>query len=197
MKKVLIKGKEFYKLDQKENRTVNIFKMDTKFPFGREIIIKQIRIKNRTHLDKIISIYTLGNRVLSYNFDQEIFKWYHKDNIQPLNKRDTTLDELMNYIEFADIDDEEITDSLIENKYSIEEDYLHSQIMGFYYPYVNSYGKDNSTEKEIILEDLRDMSLNEFTTSKDEFTNYDYACVAIKIILEITEYFNLTFIKNK
>ena len=197
MKKVLIKGKEFYKLDKKENRTINIFKMDTKFPFGREIIIKQIRIKNRTHLDKIISIYTLGNRVLSYNFDQEIFKWYHKDNIQPLNKRDTTLDELMNYIEFADIDDEEITDSLIENKYSIEEDYLHSQIMEFYYPYVNVYGEDNTTEKEIILEDLRDMSLNEFRTSKDEFTNYDYACVAIKIILEITKYFNLTFIKNK
>ena len=192
MKKVLIKGKEFYKLDCEENRMVDIFKMDTVYPFGREI-----RTKNPTCGNKIISIYTLGYQVLIYNFDQEIFKWYNKDDIQPLNKRDTTLDELTNYIEFADIDDEEITDSLIENKYSIEEDYLHSQIMGFYYPYVNSYGEDNSTEKEIILEDLRYMSLDEFRTSKDEFTNYDYACVAIKIILEITKYFNLTFIKNE
>lgn len=191
MKKVLIKGKEFYKLDKGENRTINIFKMDTSYPFGREI-----RIKNRTHLDKIISIYTLGNRVLSYNFDQEIFKWYHKDDIQPLIKKNVSLDELTNYIEYTDIDDEEITDSLIENKYSIEEDYLHSQIMEFYYPYVNVYGKDNTTEKEIILEDLRYMSLDEFRTSKDEFTNYDYACVAIKIILEIVGFFNLSFIKK-
>ena len=192
MKKVLIRGKEFYKLDQKENRTINIFKMDTKFPFGREI-----RNKNGNYGNKIISVYSLGEQILTYNFGKEMFEWHHKDDIQPLNKRDTTLDELTNYIEFADIDDEEITDSLIENKYSIEEDYLHSQIMGFYYPYVNSYGEDNSTEKEIILEDLRYMSLDEFRTSKDEFTNYDYACVAIKIILEITEYFNLTFIKNE
>ena len=191
MKKVLIKGKEFYKLDKEENRTINIFKMDTKFPFGREI-----RIKNRIHLDKIISIYALGNRVLSYNFDQEIFKWYHKDDIRPLIERNVSLDELTNYIGYADIDDEEITDSLIENKYSIEEDYLHSQIMEFYYPYVNSYGEDNSTEKEIILEDLKYMSLDEFRTLKDEFTNYDYACVAIKIILEIVGFFNLSFIKK-
>ena len=193
MKKVLIKGKEFYKLDTEENRMVDIFKMDTVYPFGREI-----RTKNPTCGNKIISIYTLGYQVLIYNFGKEMFKWYHKDDIQPLITRNVSLDELTNYIECAaDIDDEEITDSLIENKYSIEEDYLHSQIMEFYYPYVNVYGEDNTTEKEIILEDLRYMSLDEFRTSKDEFTNYDYACVAIKIILEMLKYFNLTFIKNK
>ena len=192
MKKILIKGKEFYKLDENENRMVDIFKMDTVYPFGREI-----RTKNPTCGNKIISIYTLGYQVLTCNFEKEMFKWYHKDDIRPLIERNVSLDELTNYIEFADIDDEEITDSLIENKYSIEEDYLHSQIMGFYYPYVNSYGEDNSTEKEIILEDLRYMSLDEFRTSKDEFTNYDYACVAIKIILEIVEFFKLSFIKNK
>lgn len=193
MKKVLIKGKEFYKLSKEENRMFNIFEMDIKYPFGREI-----RNKNKIYEDKIISIYTLGNRVLAYNFEVENFKWYHKDDIRSLIKKDVTLDELTNYIECAAYtDDEEITDSLIESKYSIEDDYLHPRIMEFYYPYVNSYGEDNSTEKEIILEDLRYMSLDEFRTSKDEFTNYDYACVAIKIILEITEYFNLTFIKNK
>ena len=192
MKKVLIKGKEFYKLDTEENRMVDIFKMDTVYPFGREI-----RTKNPTCGNKIISIYTLGYQVLIYNFGKEMFKWYHKDDIRPLIERNVSLDELTNYIEYADNDDEEITDSLIENKYSIEEDYLHSQIMEFYYPYVNVYDEDNTTEKEIILEDLRYMSLDEFRTSKDEFTNYDYACVAIKIILEITEYFNLTFIKNE
>ena len=191
MKKVLIKGKEFYKLDTEENRMVDIFKMDTVYPFGREI-----RTKNPTCGNKIISIYTLGYQVLIYNFGKEMFKWYHKDDIRPLIERNVSLDELTNYIEYADNDDEEITDSLIENKYSIEEDYLHSQIMGFYYPYVNSYGEDNSTEKEIILEDLRYMSLDEFRTSKDEFTNYDYACVAIKIILEIVGFFKLSFIKN-
>ena len=192
MKKVLIKGKEFYKLDTEENRMVDIFKMDTVYPFGREI-----RTKNPTCGNKIISIYTLGYQVLIYNFGKEMFKWYHKDDIQPLITRNVSLDELTNYIECAaDIDDEEITDSLIENKYSIEEDYLHSQIMEFYYPYVNVYGEDNTTEKEIILEDLRYMSLDEFRTSKDEFTNYDYACVAIKIILEIVGFFKLSFIKN-
>ena len=192
MKKVLIKGKEFYKLDENEHRMVDIFKMDTVYPFGREI-----RTKNPTCGNKIISIYTLGYQVLIYNFGKEMFKWYHKDDIRPLIERNVSLDELTNYIEYADNDDEEITDSLIENKYSIEEDYLHSQIMEFYYPYVNVYGEDNTTEKEIILEDLRYMSLDEFRTSKDEFTNYDYACVAIKIILEMLKYFNLTFIKNK
>ena len=191
MKKVLIKGKEFYKLDKKETRTINIFKMDTVYPFGREI-----RTKNPTCGNKIISIYTLGYQVLIYNFGKEMFKWYHKDDIRPLIERNVSLDELTNYIEYADNDDEEITDSLIENKYSIEEDYLHSQIMEFYYPYVNVYGEDNTTEKEIILEDLRYMSLDEFRTSKDEFTNYDYACVAIKIILEIVGFFKLSFIKN-
>ena len=191
MKKVLIKGKEFYKLDTEENRMVDIFKMDTVYPFGREI-----RTKNPTCGNKIISIYTLGYQVLIYNFGKEMFKWYHKDDIRPLIERNVSLDELTNYIEYADNDDEEITDSLIENKYSIEEDYLHSQIMEFYYPYVNVYGEDNTTEKEIILEDLRNMSLDEFRTSKDEFTNYDYACVAIKIILEIVEFFKLSFIKN-
>ena len=191
MKKVLIKGKEFYKLDTEENRMVDIFKMDTVYPFGREI-----RTKNPTCGNKIISIYTLGYQVLIYNFGKEMFKWYHKDDIRPLIERNVSLDELMNYIEYADNDDEEITDSLIENKYSIEEDYLHSQIMEFYYPYVNVYGEDNTTEKEIILEDLRYMSLDEFRTSKDEFTNYDYACVAIKIILEIVGFFKLSFIKN-
>lgn len=192
MKKVLIKGKEFYKLDTEENRMVDIFKMDTVYPFGREI-----RTKNPTCGNKIISIYTLGYQVLIYNFGKEMFKWYHKDDIRPLIERNVSLDELTNYIEYADNDDEEITDSLIENKYSIEEDYLHSQIMEFYYPYVNVYGEDNTTEKEIILEDLRYMSLDEFRTSKDEFTNYDYACVAIKIILEIVGFFKLSFIKNK
>lgn len=191
MKKVLIKGKEFYKLDENENRMVDIFKMDTVYPFGREI-----RTKNPTCGNKIISIYTLGHQVLIYNFGKEMFKWYHKDDIRPLIERNVSLDELTNYIEYADNDDEEITDSLIENKYSIEEDYLHSQIMEFYYPYVNVYGEDNTTEKEIILEDLRYMSLDEFRTSKDEFTNYDYACVAIKIILEIVGFFKLSFIKN-
>ena len=191
MKKVLIKGKEFYKLDENENRMVDIFKMDTVYPFGREI-----RTKNPTCGNKIISIYTLGYQVLIYNFGKEMFKWYHKDDIRPLIERNVSLDELTNYIEYADNDDEEITDSLIENKYSIEEDYLHSQIMEFYYPYVNVYGEDNTTEKEIILEDLRYMSLDEFRTSKDEFTNYDYACVAIKIILEIVGFFKLSFIKN-
>ena len=191
MKKVLIKGKEFYKLDTEENRMVDIFKMDTVYPFGREI-----RTKNPTCGNKIISIYTLGDRVLTYSFEVEMFKWYHKDDIRPLIERNVSLDELTNYIEYADNDDEEITDSLIENKYSIEEDYLHSQIMEFYYPYVNVYGEDNTTEKEIILEDLRYMSLDEFRTSKDEFTNYDYACVAIKIILEIVGFFKLSFIKN-
>ena len=189
--KVLIKGKEFYKLDTEENRMVDIFKMDTVYPFGREI-----RTKNPTCGNKIISIYTLGYQVLIYNFGKEMFKWYHKDDIRPLIERNVSLDELTNYIEYADNDDEEITDSLIENKYSIEEDYLHSQIMEFYYPYVNVYGEDNTTEKEIILEDLRYMSLDEFRTSKDEFTNYDYACVAIKIILEIVGFFKLSFIKN-
>ena len=192
MKKVLIEGKEFYKLDTEENRMVDIFKMDTVYPFGREI-----RTKNPTCGNKIISIYTLGYQVLIYNFGKEMFKWYHKDDIRPLIERNVSLDELTNYIEYADNDDEEITDSLIENKYSIEEDYLHSQIMEFYYPYVNVYGEDNTTEKEIILEDLRYMSLDEFRTSKDEFTNYDYACVAIKIILEIVGFFKLSFIKNK
>lgn len=192
MKKVLIKGKEYFQLDEKEKRMFNIFEMDIKYPFGREI-----RNKNKIYEDKIISIYTLGNRVLAYNFEEENFKWYLKDDIRSLIKKDVTLDELTNYIECeTDIDSDEITDSLIESKYSIENDYLHPRIMEFYYPYVNAYGKDNTTEKEIILEDLRDMSLNEFRTSKDEFTNYDYACVAIKIILEIVEYFNLTFIKN-
>ena len=192
MKKVLIKGKEFYKLDTEENRMVDIFKMDTVYPFGREI-----RTKNPTCGNKIISIYTLGYQVLIYNFGKEMFKWYHKDDIRPLIERNVSLDELTNYIEYADNDDEEITDSLIENKYSIEEDYLHSQIMEFYYPYVNVYGEDNTTEKEIILEDLRYMSLDEFRTSKDEFTNYDYACVTIRIILEILGFFKLSFIKNK
>lgn len=191
MKKVLIKGKEFYKLDENENRMVDIFKMDTVYPFGREI-----KTKNPTYGNKIISIYTLGYQVLTYNFGKEMFKWYHKDDIRPLIKRNVSLDELTNYIEYADIDDEEITDSLIENKYSIEEDYLHLQIMEFYYPYVNVYGKDNTTEKEIILEDLRYMSLDEFRTSKDEFTNYDYTCVAIKILLEIVGFFDLSFIKK-
>ena len=191
MKKVLIKGEEFHKSDTEENRMVDIFKMDTVYPFGREI-----RTKNPTCGNKIISIYTLGYQVLIYNFGKEMFKWYHKDDIRPLIERNVSLDELTNYIEYADNDDEEITDSLIENKYSIEEDYLHSQIMEFYYPYVNVYGEDNTTEKEIILEDLRYMSLDEFRTSKDEFTNYDYACVAIKIILEIVGFFKLSFIKN-
>ena len=192
MKKVLIKGKEFYKLDCEENRMFNIFEMDIKYPFGREI-----RNKNGNYGNKIISVYSLGEQILAYNFGKEMFEWYHKDDIQPLIKRNVSLDELTNYIECeTDIDSDEITDSLIESKYSIENDYLHPRIMEFYYPYVNAYGKDNTTEKEIILEDLRDMSINEFRTSKDEFTNYDYACVAIKIILEIVEYFNLTFIKN-
>ena len=192
MKKVLIKGKEFYKLDCEENRMFNIFEMDIKYPFGREI-----RNKNGNYGNKIISVYSLGEQILTYNFGKEMFEWHHKDDIQPLITRNVSLDELTNYIECAaDIDDEEITDSLIEYNYSIEEDYLHSQIMEFYYPYVNVYGEDNTTEKEIILEDLRYMSLDEFRTSKDEFTNYDYACVAIKIILEIVGFFKLSFIKN-
>ena len=193
MKKVLIKGKEFYKLDQKETRTINIFKMDTDYPFGREI-----RNKNRTYGDKIISIYTLGDRVLTYGFEEEMFKWYHKDNIRPLAKANVSLDDLVHYIECAAfIDDEDITDVLVNTRYSIEDEDIHSCIMEFYYPYVNVYGEDNTTEEEIILKDLRYMSLDEFRTSKDEFTNYDYACVAIKIILEMLKYFNLTFIKNK
>lgn len=192
MKKVLIEGKEFYKLDKKETRTINIFKMDTSYPFGREI-----RNKNRTYGDKIISIYTLGDRVLTYSFEVEMFKWYHKDNIRPLAKANVSLDDLVHYIECAAvIDDEDITDVLVNTRYSIEDEDIHSCIMEFYYPYVNSYGEDNSTEKEIILEDLRYMSLDEFRTSKDEFTNYDYACVAIKIILEIVGFFKLSFIKN-
>ena len=193
MKKVLIKGKEFYKLDNEENRMVNIFKMDTDYPFGREI-----RIKNRTYGDKIISIYTLGDQVLTYSFGEEMFEWYHKDNIRPLAKANVSLDDLVHYIECAAVnDDEDITDVLVNTRYSIEDEDIHSCIMEFYYPYVNVYGKDNTTEEEIILKDLRYMSLDEFRTSKDEFTNYDYACVAIKIILEIVEYFNLTFIKNE
>ena len=193
MKKVLIEGKEFYKLDKKETRTINIFKMNTSYPFGREI-----RNKNRTYGDKIISIYTLGDRVLTYSFGEEMFKWYHKDNIRPLAKANVSLDDLVHYIECAAVnDDEDITDVLVNTRYSIEDEDIHSCIMEFYYPYVNSYGKDNSTEKEIILEDLRYMSLDEFRNSKDKFTNYDYACVAIKIILEMLKYFNLTFIKNE
>ena len=193
MKKVLIKGKEFYKLDKKENRTINIFKMDTSYPFGREI-----RNKNRTYGDKIISIYTLGDRVLTYSFEVEMFKWYHKDNIRPLAKANVSLDDLVHYIECAAvIDDEDITDVLVNTRYSIEDEDMHSYMMEIYYPYVNVYGEDNTTEKDIFLEDLRDMSLNEFRTSKDEFTNYDYACVAIKIILEIIGFFKLSFIKNK
>ena len=193
MKKVLIEGKEFYKLDKKETRTINIFKMDTSYPFGREI-----RNKNRTYGDKIISIYTLGDRVLTYSFEVEMFKWYHKDNIRPLAKANVSLDDLVHYIECAAvIDDEDITDVLVNTRYSIEDEDIHSCIMEFYYPYVNVYGKDNTTEEEIILKDLRYMSLDEFRTSKDEFTNYDYACVAIKIILEIVEFFKLSFIKNK
>ena len=193
MKKVLIKGKEFYKLDQKENRTINIFKMDTSYPFGREI-----RNKNRTYGDKIISIYTLGDQVLTYSFGEEMFEWYHKDNIRPLAKANVSLDDLVHYIECAAvIDDEDITDVLVNTRYSIEDEDIHECIMEFYYPYVNVYGEDNTTEEEIILKDLRYMSLDEFRTSKDEFTNYDYACVEIKIILEMLKYFNLTFIKNK
>ena len=193
MKKVLIKGKEFYKLDCEENRMFNIFEMDIKYPFGREI-----RNKNGNYGNKIISVYSLGEQILTYNFGKEMFEWHHKDDIQPLITRNVSLDELTNYIKCAAvIDDEEITDSLIEYNYSIENDYLRPRILDFYYPYVKAYDEDNYTEKEIILEDLRDMSLNEFRTSKDEFTNYDYACVAIKIILEITKYFNLTFIKNE
>ena len=193
MKKVLIEGKEFYKLDKKETRTINIFKMDTSYPFGREI-----RNKNRTYGDKIISIYTLGDRVLTYSFEVEMFKWYHKDNIRPLAKANVSLDDLVHYIECAAvIDDEDITDVLVNTRYSIEDEDIHSCIMEFYYPYVNVYGEDNTTEEEIILKDLRYMSLDEFRTSKDEFTNYDYACVAIKIILEIVEFFKLSFIKNK
>ena len=192
MKKVLIEGKEFYKLDKKETRTINIFKMDTSYPFGREI-----RNKNRTYGDKIISIYTLGDRVLTYSFEVEMFKWYHKDNIRPLAKANVSLDDLVHYIECAAvIDDEDITDVLVNTRYSIEDEDIHSCIMEFYYPYVNVYGEDNTTEEEIILKDLRYMSLDEFRTSKDEFTNYDYACVAIKIILEIVEFFKLSFIKN-
>ena len=192
MKKVLIKGKEFYKLDKKETRTINIFKMDTSYPFGREI-----RNKNRTYGDKIISIYTLGDRVLTYSFEVEMFKWYHKDNIRPLAKANVSLDDLVHYIECAAvIDDEDITDVLVNTRYSIEDEDIHSCIMEFYYPYVNVYGEDNTTEEEIILKDLRYMSLDEFRTSKDEFTNYDYACVAIKIILEIVGFFKLSFIKN-
>ena len=193
MKKVLIEGKEFYKLDCEENRMFNIFEMDIKYPFGREI-----RNKNGNYGNKIISVYSLGEQILTYNFGKEMFEWHHKDDIQPLITRNVSLDELTNYIKCAAvIDDEEITDSLIEYNYSIENDYLRPRILEFYYPYVKAYDEDNYTEKEIILEDLRDMSLNEFRTSKDEFTNYDYACVAIKIILEITKYFNLTFIKNE
>ena len=193
MKKVLIKGKEFYKLDTEENRMVDIFKMDTVYPFGREI-----RTKNPTCGNKIISIYTLGYQVLIYNFGKEMFKWYHKDNIRPLAKANVSLDDLVHYIECAAvIDDEDITDVLVNTRYSIEDEDIHSCIMEFYYPYVNVYGEDNTTEEEIILKDLRYMSLDEFRTSKDEFTNYDYACVAIKIILEMLKYFNLTFIKNK
>ena len=192
MKKVLIEGKEFYKLDKKETRTINIFKMDTSYPFGREI-----RNKNRTYGDKIISIYTLGDRVLTYSFEVEMFKWYHKDNIRPLAKANVSLDDLVHYIECAAvIDDEDITDVLVNTRYSIEDEDIHSCIMEFYYPYVNVYGEDNTTEEEIILKDLRYMSLDEFRTSKDEFTNYDYACVAIKIILEIVGFFKLSFIKN-
>ena len=192
MKKVLIEGKEFYKLDKKETRTINIFKMDTSYPFGREI-----RNKNRTYGDKIISIYTLGDRVLTYSFEVEMFKWYHKDNIRPLAKANVSLDDLVHYIEYAAvIDDEDITDVLVNTRYSIEDEDIHSCIMEFYYPYVNVYGEDNTTEEEIILKDLRYMSLDEFRTSKDEFTNYDYACVAIKIILEIVGFFKLSFIKN-
>ena len=193
MKKVLIEGKEFYKLDKKETRTINIFKMDTSYPFGREI-----RNKNRTYGDKIISIYTLGDRVLTYGFEEEMFKWYDKDNIRPLAKANVSLDDLVHYIECAAvIDDEDITDVLVNTRYSIEDEDIHSCIMEFYYPYVNVYGEDNTTEEEIILKDLRYMSLDEFRTSKDEFTNYDYACVAIKIILEIVGFFKLSFIKNK
>lgn len=191
MKKVLIKGKEFYKLDENENRMVDIFKMDTVYPFGREI-----KTKNPTYGNKIISIYTLGYRVLTYNFGKEMFKWYHKDDIRPLIERNVSLNELILCVICSEANKKEIPNSLTENKYSIEEDYLHSQIMEFYYPYVNVYGKDNTTEKEIILEDLEYMSLDEFRTSKDEFTNYDYACVAIKIILEIVGFFNLSFIKK-
>ena len=193
MKKVLIEGKEFYKLDKKETRTINIFKMDTSYPFGREI-----RNKNRTYGDKIISIYTLGDRVLTYSFEVEMFKWYHKDNIRPLAKANVSLDDLVHYIECAAvIDDEDITDVLVNTRYSIEDEDIHSCIMEFYYPYVNVYGEDNTTEEEIILKDLRYMSLDEFRTSKDEFTNYDYVCVTIRIILEILGFFKLSFIKNK
>lgn len=191
MKKVLIKGKEFYKLDENENRMVNIFKMDTVYPFGREI-----RTKNGNCEDIIISIYTLGYQVLTYNLETEMFKWYHKDDILPLIKKNIRLAELTLYIICSETNNTEILDSLIENKYSIEEDNLHSQIMKFYYPYVNVYDEDNTTEKDIILEDLKYMSLDEFRTSKDEFTNYDYACIAIKIILEIVGFFNLSFIKK-
>ena len=193
MKKVLIEGKEFYKLDKKETKTINIFKMDTSYPFGREI-----RNKNRTYGDKIISIYTLGDRVLTYSFEVEMFKWYHKDNIRPLAKANVSLDDLVHYIECTAVnDDEDITDVLVNTRYSIEDEDIHSCIMEFYYPYVNVYGKDNTTEEEIILEDLKNMSLDEFRTSKDEFTNYDYACVTIRIILEILGFFKLSFIKNK
>ena len=193
MEKVLIEGKEFYKLNKKETRTINIFKMDTSYPFGREI-----RNKNKTYGDKIISIYTLGDRVLTYGFEEEMFKWYHKDNIRPLAKANVSLDDLVHYIECAAfIDDEDITDVLVNTRYSIEDEDIHSCIMEFYYPYVNVYGEDNTTEEEIILEDLKNMSLDEFRTSKDEFTNYDYACVTIRIILEILGFFKLSFIKNK
>lgn len=192
MKKVLIKGKEFYKLDENENRMVNIFKMDMVYPFGREI-----RTKNGNCEDIIISIYTLGYQVLTYNLETEMFEWYHKDDIRPLIKKNVSLDELTHYVMWSETNDIAILNLLIENKYSIEEDYLHSQIMKFYYPYVNVYGDDNTTEEEIILDDIKNMSLNEFRTSKDEFTNYDYACIAIKIILEIVGFFNLSFIKNK
>lgn len=191
MKKVLIKGKEFYKLDENENRMVNIFKMDTVYPFGREI-----RTKNGNCEDIIISIYTLGYQVLTYNLETEMFKWYHKDDILPLIKKNIRLAELTLYIVCSETNNTEILDSLIENKYSIEKDNLHSQIMKFYYPYVNVYDEDNTTEKEIILDDLKYMSLDAFRTSKDEFTNYDYACIAIKIILEIVGFFNLSFIKK-
>ena len=180
-------------MDKKETRTINIFKLETCYPFGREI-----RNNNRTYGDKIISIYTLGDRVLTYSFEVEMFKWYHKDNIRPLAKANVSLDDLVHYIECAAvIDDEDITDVLVNTRYSIEDEDIHSCIMEFYYPYVNVYGEDNTTEEEIILKDLRYMSLDEFRTSKDEFTNYDYACVAIKIILEMLKYFNLTFIKNE
>ena len=88
----------------------------------------------------------------------------------------------------------------MNTRYSIEDEDIHECIMEFYYPYVNVYGEDNTTEEEIILKDLRYMSLDEFRTSKDEFTNYDYACVAIKIrfdfivICYLVEKLNIIFL---